>query len=356
MDKIPRHKTIRAIIGQNSSFFTALIFYCSIILLFSSCGTTQEKLYKETRASMYTIVSITVSSDSEEKVKTAINSAFNEMERLARLLNFYSEDSEVSIINKNAGIKPVKVSPETLEIINKAIYVSENTEGAFDITVGPVVRLWDFQNKVIPNEKLIKKKLKFVGYKNIVVDKEKSMVFLKTKGAQIDLGGIIKGYAADKAVDVLKKNGIKSGIVAIAGDIKVFGRRPNGELWNIGIQNPRQKSDKDEVIAVVSLSDMAISTSGDYQKFFIKDGKKYHHLLNPKTGYPVYDCQSVTIITNEAALTDAFATGIFILGHQKGMDVLKRLGFDGVMVDTDGKIHITEGIKNRIKWNTGVLE
>lgn len=305
---------------------------------------------------MYTIVSITVSSDSEEKAKKAIDMAFNEMDRLARLLNFYSEDSEVSMINRNAGEKPVKVSPETLEIIDRALYVSENTEGAFDITVGPVVRLWDFQNKVLPDEKLIKERLKLVGYKNVIMDKEKSTVFLRTKGMQIDLGGIIKGYAADKAAEVLRKNGIKSGIVAIAGDIKIFGKRPDGGLWNVGIQNPRQKSDKDEIIAAIGLLDAGISTSGDYQRFFIKDGKRYHHLLNPKTGYPAYECQSVTVITKDAVFTDAFATGIFILGHQKGMDVLKRLGFDGVIVDKDGKILVTEGIKDKIKWSNGVLE
>lgn len=327
-----------------------------LFALISSCSPSQEKLYKETRTSMYTIVEITVSSDSKERAKTAIDRAFSELDRLARLLNFYSEDSEVSMINRNAGDKPVKVSPETLEIIDKALYVSKNTEGAFDITVGPVVRLWDFQNKVLPDEKMIKEKLKLVGYKNIIVDKEKSMVFLKTKGAQIDLGGIIKGYAADKAVDVLRENGIKSGIVAVAGDIKVFGKRPDGGLWRVGIQNPRQKSDRDEIIAAIGLSDMAISTSGDYQKFFIKDGKRYHHLLNPKTGYPAYGCQSATVITKDAAFTDAFATGIFILGYQKGMDVLKRLGFDGVIVDKDGKIFVTERIKEKIKWIDGVLE
>ncbi|MDI6728343.1 MAG: FAD:protein FMN transferase [Thermodesulfovibrionales bacterium] len=333
-----------------------LFAFCSLLFaLLSSCSPSQEKLFKETRTSMYTVVEITVSSDSAEKAKTAIDRAFNELDRLARLLNFYSEDSEVSIINRNAGDKPVKVSPETLEIIDKALYVSENTEGAFDITVGPVVRLWDFQNNVLPDEKMIKERLKLVGYRNVIVDKEKSTVFLKTKGVQIDLGGIIKGYAADRAVEILKKNGIKSGIVAVAGDIKMFGKRPptgsdNG-LWNVGIQNPRQKSDRDEIIAAIGLSDTGISTSGDYQKFFIKDGKRYHHLLNPKTGYPVYDCQSATVITKDAVFTDAFATGIFILGPRKGMDVLKRLGFDGVIVDRDGKIHVTEGIKEKIKWN-----
>ncbi len=333
-----------------------LFAFCFLLFaLLSSCSPPQERLFKETRTSMYTVVEITVSSDSAKKAKTAIDRAFNELDRLARLLNFYSEDSEVFIINRNAGDKPVKVSPETLEIIDKALYVSENTEGAFDITVGPVVRLWDFQNKVLPDEKMIKEKLKLVGYRNVIVDKEKSTVFLKTKGVQIDLGGIIKGYAADRAVEILKKKGIKSGIVAVAGDIKVFGRKPptgsDSGLWNVGIQNPRQESDRDEIIATIGLSDASISTSGDYQRFFIKDGKRYHHLLNPKTGYPAYGCQSVTIITKDAAFTDAFATGIFILGHEKGLDVIKKLGFDGVIVDRDGKIYVTEGIKDKIKWS-----
>lgn len=339
---------------KHKFFMSVFCILCSVVLL-SSCSPATEKLYKETRTSMHTIVSVTVSSNSEKKAKTAIDRAFNELDRLAKLLNFYSEDSEVSIINKNAGKKPIKVSPETLEIIAKALYVSENTEGAFDITVGPVVRLWDFQNKALPDEKMIKEKLKLVGYKNVIVDKEKSTVFLKTKGVQIDLGGIIKGYAADKAVEALRKNGIKSGIVAIAGDIKIFGKRPLTEsdkgLWNVGIQNPRQKSDKDEIIAVIGLSDAGISTAGDYQRFFIKDGKRYHHLLNPRTGYPAYGCQSATIITRDAALADAFATGMCILGHQKGMDILRRLGFDGVIVDKDGKIHVTEGIKDKISMN-----
>lgn len=299
---------------------------------------------------MYTIVSITVSSDSEEKATRAIDNAFKELDRLAGLLNFYSEDSEVSMINRNAGIRPVRVSSDTLDIIEKALYVSAQTYGAFDVTVGPVVKLWDFQNKVIPDEDILREKLKYVGYKNIIVDKKQSTVFLRKKGAQIDLGGIIKGYAADRAAEVLIKNSIKSGIVAVGGDIKTFGNRPDGKPWNVGIQNPRQKGKDDEIFAVVDLSDMAISTSGDYERFFVKDGKWYHHLLNPKTGYPVYECRSVTVIAKDAVFTDAFATGVFVLGPQKGMDILKRLGFDGVIVDKNGKIFVTEGIKNKIRF------
>lgn len=331
----------------------------SVFCILYSCSPAKErgsKVYKETRTSIYTIVTITVSSDSETKAQKAIGAAFKEIERISKLLNFYSEDSEVSLINRHAGERPVKVSSETLEIVSKALYTAENTDGGFDITVGHVVKLWDFQNKIMPDKNVIKEKLKATGYKNIVLDREQSTVFLKKKGMQIDLGGIIKGYIADKVADVLKKNGIKAGIVSAAGDIKTFGTKPDGSLWKVGIKNPRQKGDNNEIIAVVDLSDMAISTSGDYEKFFIKDGIRYHHILNPETGYPASECQSVTVITRDAVFTDAFSTGIFVLGPKKGMEVLTRLGLDGIIVDKDGRISITEGIKEKIKWSIGVLE
>ncbi|MBI3592217.1 MAG: FAD:protein FMN transferase [Nitrospirae bacterium] len=320
-----------------------------LLLVLLSCSPAKEKLYKETRLSMYTVVSITVAADSEKKAGTAIDSAFKEMERLGRLLNFYADDSEISLVNRNAGIKPVRVSKETLDIIDKALFVAETTDGAFDITIGSVVKLWDFNKKVLPDKDMLKERLKLVGYKNIALDKKDSTVFLKKKEMQIDLGGIIKGYAADKAVDVLKRSGIRSGIVSVGGEVKAFGSKPQGGFWKVGIKNPRQKNDKDEIIATVNLSDMAISTSGDYEKFFEKDGKWYHHLLSPKTGYPVYECQGVSIITRESAFADAFATGIFVLGPEKGMDTLKKLGFDGVIVDSHGNVSVTEGIKDKIE-------
>jgi len=335
--------TSALLLFRTSALSSALLFFFSSILLLS-CSSPQERLYKETRDSMYTIVSITVSASSPDKAKKAVNEAFKELDRLEKLLNYYSEESEITAINKKAGIEPVTVSPETFDIISKAVFVSEKTEGAFDITMGPVIALWDFYNAVLPDAASIKEKLKWIGYTNILLNKEKSTVFLKKKGFEINLGGIIKGYAADKAVEILKKHGIKSGTVAIAGDIKTFGKRPDGTPWRIGIQHPRH----DEIIAVVNLSDAAISTSGDYVRFFIKDGKRYHHLLNPKTGYPAYECQSVTIIAEDAAYADALSTGIFILGPQKGLEVLKKLGFDSVIIDRDGKIFITEGIKDNI--------
>lgn len=175
----------------------------------------------------------------------------------------------------------------------------------------------------------------------------------------IDLGGISKGYAADKAVDTLKINGIHSGLVSVAGDIKAFGLKPDGIPWKIGIRNPRNvdninvpraKGQEDDIMATLELRDMAISTSGDYERYFISDGKRFHHLINPRTGYPAMGCQSVSIITKEGAFTDAFATGIFILGPEKGIKTLENMGFDGIIVDSQGTVHSTPHIRGKVEF------
>lgn len=327
----------------------AVVLVVIVVGLFLQMGRKQEKhLYKETRSSLYTLVTITVVGDSPEKARKATAAAYDALDDLGRLLNFYAEDSELSAINRNAGIKPVHVSRDTLEIVKTALMVSEQTEGGFDVTVGPIVKLWDFKKKTLPSAAAIAERLPSVGYENIVIDEAAATVFLKKPGIQMDLGGIIKGFAADKAVQTLKANGIEDGIVAVAGDIKLFGRQPDGRPWNIGIQNPRAEGDKDELFATVNLGTQGISTSGDYQRYFILDGVRYHHLLNPKTGYPESLCRSVTVIAPEAALTDAYATGIFIMGPQKGLAVLERLGMDGVIIDRDGKVLTTKGIRDKV--------
>jgi len=344
--KMPVERQLR----KNPSFVAYFLCVALLAVLFlSSCSSWKEKIYKETRIAMYTVTSITVSSDSKEKANTAIDRAFIELDRLANLMNFYSKDSELSAINDSAGIRPVRVSKETAEVIERAVYTSVNTGGAFDVTIGPVVRLWDFKSGIIPSEATLREALSKVGYENIVLDRVNNTVFLKKKGMAIDLGGILKGYSADRAVDILKQNGISSGVVAVGGEVKAFGTKLDGDAWNVGIKNPRQKGEGDEIIATIKLSDKAISTSGDYEKFMIKDGKLYHHLLDPKTGYPVYECQSVSIIADNAVDTDAFATGIFILGPVKGMEAVKKLGLEAVIVDKNGNIFTTETLKGQLK-------
>jgi thiamine biosynthesis lipoprotein len=307
-----------------------------------------KRLFKDTRTSLYTLVSITAVASSEDRARKAMNEAYEELERLGKLLNFYADDSELTAINRNAGIRPVQVSPDTLEIVQAAVYAGEQTEGGFDVTVGPIVKLWDFNEKTLPDAASIAERLPFVGYQNIVIDAAASTVFLKKAGIRMDLGGIIKGFAADKAVAVLQKNGIEGGIVAVAGDIRVFGRQPDGRPWHIGVQNPRQKGDDDVLLATVNLEDKGISTSGDYQRYFIRDGVRSHHLFNPKTGFPENLCQSVTVIAPTATLTDPFATGVFVMGPKKGLAVLERLGIDGIIVDQNGTVLMTRGMEHQV--------
>lgn len=335
-------------ITQKSLSALTVAFLLALPILYS-CSHTSERIFKETRPSMYTIVSITVVARTEDQARTAIDASFAELDRLASLLNFYSDTSEISMINKQAGLKPVKVSEDTFDIIEKAVYVSGMTEGAFDVTVGPLVKLWDIKNKIIPDEKSIKEKLRIVGYQNIVLNKAASTVFIKRKGAQIDLGGIIKGYSVDKVVEVLRRNGIKSGVVSVGGEIRALGKKPDGAPWVVGVQNPRQTGPNDEVIATLELSDKALSTSGDYIKYFEKNGIRYHHLLDPKTGYPSKQCGSATIIADDNTTTDGFSK-LFILGPEKGLAIAKKLGFDVLFIDCKGGIVMSDGLKNKIRF------
>src|SRR4030042_2580983 len=345
-----------------NTFYLLLVTAFFLLLVFlSACAPQKEKVYRKSKILMDTLVTVTGVSNSKENAEKAIDAALAEIENLDRLLNFFSPESEVSHINKNAGISVIKVSPDMLDVLDMSLMVSKNTEGAFDVTIGPVITLYDFYKKIKPEESVIKKNLSFVNYKDLIIDRNESTAFLKRRGMLIDLGGISKGYAADKAVEVLKRKGIHAGLVSVAGDIKAFGLKPDGRPWKIGIRNPRippnpplvkggEGGFTDDIRATLELRALAISTSGDYERFFILDGKRYHHLLSPKTGYPAEECRSVSIITHRAVFTDAFATGVFTLGPEKGMKVLEKLGFDGVIVDSQGKVHITPNIREKVEF------
>ena len=320
------------------------VFSCSF-----SGKIDEQKTCKVSRPSMYTVVSITVVSKPGVEAAKPVDAVFAELDRLASLMNFYSEDSEISQINRQAGIAPVRVSKDTFEVIERSVYTSGMTDGAFDITVGPLVKLWDMQKKIVPEKKTIEETMKTVGYKNIILDKAASTVFLRKKGAQIDLGGILKGYAADRGIDILKQSGITSAIVAVGGEVRAIGKRQDGLPWVVGIQNPRQKGANDEIIATMELSDKATSTSGDYNKYFEKDGVRYHHLIDPKTGYPSKFCGSATIVADNAITSDGFSK-LYILGPEKGLAVAKKLGFDAIFVDCNGVITMTDGLKDKIRF------
>jgi thiamine biosynthesis lipoprotein len=315
-----------------------------------SCSKGGPGTYRKTKPLMDTLVTITVVTGSDKKADEAIEKAFSVIERFGDRIDFFKETSELSAINKNSGIRPVRVSPETLDVIEKALYVAKKTDGAFDPTVGPEIGLWDFAKKIKPSPEAVRQSLRLVGYRKVVVDRNRSTVFLTEKGMKMDLGGIAKGYAADLAVDELRRDGITAGIVANAGDIKTFGLKPDGTAWNVGIRNPRQKGESDELIAKARLAGKAISTSGDYERFFLADGKRYHHILDPRSGYPAGLSRSVTVITDRGAFTDAFSTAVFVLGPEKGMKLLEETGMDGIIIDASGGIHTTPGIRGIVTF------
>lgn len=319
---------------------TLLLCFC-----FASCS---DSLYRETRVAMHTTTTITVSTADKDKAKQAIQQAFVELQRLEKLLNYYDSTSEISMINQNAGLKPVQVSPETFEIIKQALYVSKVTDGSFDITSGRLIALWDFKNKKIPPLSQITEAKKLSGYHKIELDETAKTVFIKQKSVEINLGGIIKGYSAQKAAEVLKSHGIKAGLVAVAGDIAGFGLRPDGHAWRIAIKNPRPANAKDEIIAVVSLDNESISTSGDYERFFELDGKRYHHIIDPKTGFPSEHCRSVTVIAHSGAYADAFATGLCVLPHKTALQIANKLKLGAIIIDSQNNLHITDNLQGKV--------
>jgi FAD:protein FMN transferase len=299
---------------------------------------------------MNTVVTITVVTTAENVADKAIEDAFLTIDDIEKKFNFYSPASDIALINKAAGIAEVKVSSDTITLLDKALFVSEKTRGAFDITIGPVTRLYNFFTQQKPIDFTLEKTLPLVNYRDILINKNNSTAHLRKPGMLLDPGGIAKGYAADKAVETLRQQGIVSGIVAIAGDIRAFGMKPDGKPWKVGVRNPRAKGPGDDIMATMELTDSAISTSGDYERFFISNGKRYHHILSPKTGRPADQCRSVTVIAPEGYLADSFSTGIFILGPEKGITLLETLGYNGVIVDSTGKIHMTPNLRGKIEF------
>jgi thiamine biosynthesis lipoprotein len=296
---------------------------------------------------MGTSVEIAVSQTQAAKAEEVMEAAFREVQRIDFLMSNYREDSEISRVNRDAGKKETKVSPEMLRMIERAIEFSSLSEGAFDITIGPVFRLWNFREGKFPEEKNLRENLKKVGYRQIKIDRSRSSIFLQEEGMEIDLGAIAKGYAADSASAVLKEKGIENFLVNAGGDLKVSGSKEKGVPWIVGIQHPRLPS---KMVAKLSPRQAGVATSGDYKKFFIERGERYHHLLNPSTGTPARECQSVTVMAPSAMAADALATAVFVLGPKKGLALVERMNdVHAIIVDRGGSVLVSP------HWPAGVL-
>ena len=319
---------------------------------------SEIKLLKQTRMIMGTFAEVSIYSHDEKTAGNAIEEALNEMERMDRIMSNYKNDSELAKVNKKAAKSPVPCNAELLEVIERSQYYSEMSGGAFDITVSPMVALWGFFSEKghVPPEKEIEKLLPAISYKNLVINKstdpkKPGTVLFKNTKTQIDLGGIGKGYAVDKALEVIKKYGINNGCINLGGNIYVLGTPPGKNAWKIGVQHPR---DGNEILGYLELKNEATATSGDYERFFEFNGKRYSHIINPQTGIPVCGTIAVTIVAPTGTEVDTLSTSVFVLGREKGMELIKKIPNADAMIayeEKDGKISMdmTEGFKDKFK-------
>ncbi len=294
-----------------------------------------------TRMLMGTIVEITVPEDSEASVEPA----FSEIKRLEDIFSSYKKNSDPSGINASAG-SLVKVNPETIDVLKAAKYVAGLSDGAFDPTVGVFAGLWGFSGErgEVPTEEKIKKLLLLVDFKEITIDEQNGLAGLNKKGMAINLGGLAKGYIVGKAGAALKKNGVKKAIIKAGGDMFVFNDHDK-KPFKIGIRHPR----KDSLLAELDVLNGSVATSGDYERFFIKGGKRFHHVLNPKTGYPSEGVLSATVIAKDPARADALSTAVFVLGRVMGMRLIEQLpDVEGVIVDSNERVFRSSGLAGRI--------
>lgn len=319
---------------------------------------TDTKLLKETRMIMGTFAEVSIYSSVGKTADTAIENALDEMERMDGIMSNYKENSELSQLNAKAAKAPVPCGGELLDVLEKSQFYSELSDGAFDITVSPLVALWGFFNQKghIPSDTEIERLLPAISYKNVVISKSSDTkkpgtVVFKNGKTQIDLGAIGKGYAVDKALEVVKKYGVDNACVNLGGNIYVLGTPAGKKSWRIGVQHPR---DKDKILGYLELKDEATATSGDYERFFDMNGKRYSHIIDPRTGRPVSGIFAVTIVAPTGTEVDALSTSVFVLGTEKGLKLIKKVAGADALIAYEGKngeimIEMTEGFHKKFK-------
>ena len=290
---------------------------------------------------------ITVVAKTQLEADKQIAIAIGEISRIEALISSWKSTSQTSNINKNAGVAPVQVSEELFSLIQRALQISNLTDGAFDISYASMDKLWKYDGSMtqMPSKEAIKKSVAKVGYKDIVVDPQNSTVFLKNKGMKIGFGAIGKGYAADKAKKLLISNGVSGGIINASGDINSWGSKPSGSSWQVAITNPLNKN---KAFAMLPIKD-AVVTSGNYEKYVIFNSRRYSHIIDPRTGYPSQGIISVTVFAPKAELADALATSVFVMGVETGIDRINQLKAIECIIITDTGTIITS---NNLTLNT----
>jgi len=288
--------------------------------------------------------------DNEETASEAVDAAVKEVARIEAKISSWNVNSETARINKYAGIKPVEVSEELFFLIKRANKILKLSGGFFDVSFESIKKVWDLRGEEvkIPTEQMLKESVRLINYENIILDDAKKTVFLKDKGMKIGFGAIGKGYAANQAKKVMVKMGVNSGVVNAGGDLTAWGKRDDGEDWKVGIADPNNKRN---VLSWLTAKDVSIVTSGSYEKYVIIDGKRYCHIINPKTGWPVSGLKSVTVITKDAEIADGLATTIFVLGNQKGLALVNRIpGVECMLIlDNDEVLFSENAAMNTVK-------
>jgi FAD:protein FMN transferase len=326
---------------------------CSALLLAGACGAATPPAaaqVERARLAMGSELKLTAWTSDEPTALATFEEVFTEFDRLESLLSVWREGSDVQRLNAAAGLHPVPVSAETIEVLGIARQVGDWTEGKFDVTFAALSDLWKFdhdQDNSIPSRADIQQRLPLIDYRQVEFDAAAGTAFVRRKEMRVHFGGIGKGYAVDRAAALLRRRGLRDFMVQAGGDMYVAGR--HGErMWRLGIQDPRAPGGSS--FASIDLTDATFSTSGDYERFFIKDGRRYHHILDPDRGEPATGCRSVTIVSDRAVLADGLSTGVFVLGPEKGMALIERLPeVEGVIVTSENEVLVSSGLKDRLR-------
>ncbi len=316
------------------------IIFCLLLLTLSLQLSAEWQT--EDAAIMGTTIRVEVWHEDANVRQQGIDKVLEEMDRVNRLMSPYIEESQLSKINKHAHEGPVEVDQDLFDLIEKSQGFSQLTNGAFDITYASVGSLYDYRNEVKPTDEEVAAAKLLIDYRNIVLNADQRTVSFLKQGVKIDLGGIAKGFAVDRSIQHLQDLGIKHALVSAGGDTRLLGDR-HGRAWLVGIRDPENTK---EVIVMLPLQDEALSTSGDYERFFVEDGKKYHHIIQPTTGYSASTVRSVSILASDSTTADALSTSIFVIGASKGLELIDGLdGVEGVIVDQQGKLYYSRGLE-----------
>jgi FAD:protein FMN transferase len=331
-------------------FFVLLILLCAASILgwfYWSHIQQKNAEYESTGFAMGTYIQQSVYGENSEE---AARLALSKIKELENRISWRVDGSDVARLNEAAGTDWISIDPRTASLLSTSLDVAEKSNGAYDPTILPVSSLWDFggDNQHVPSESDIQKFIAYVDYHNLRVDTENAAASLKFHYNAIDLGGIGKGAACDDAIAAYRSAGADYGVIAVGGSVGVYGSKPDGSPWHIAIRDPTTTDDNVGAMGQIDLDSGFVSTSGTYEKTFTENGVTYHHLLNPKTGYPENnELVSVTVKADNGAISDALSTACFILGTEKGAELLAEFNAEGVFIDSNHRVTVTEGLKDR---------